>query len=80
MGVTQKTHKQIEQRKIFYKVYILERVCSSFLLSMGQGVLIPVLPIFARDTFQSGDLLVGFAIAARHFGTMGFDVPAGILI
>ena len=52
----------------------------SFLLSMGQGVLIPVLPIFARDTFQSGDLLVGFAIAARHFGTMGFDVPAGILI
>ena len=47
---------------------------------MGQGVLIPVLPIFARDTFQSGDLLVGFAIAARHFGTMGFDVPAGILI
>ena len=26
--VTQKTHKQIEQRKIFYKVYILERVCS----------------------------------------------------
>ena len=38
------------------------------------------LPIFARDTFQSGDLLVGFAIAARHFGTMGFDVPAGILI
>ena len=47
---------------------------------MGQGILIPVLPIFARDTFQSGDLLVGLAIAARHFGTMGFDVPAGILI
>ena len=47
---------------------------------MGQGILIPVLPIFARDTFGSGDLLVGFAVAARHFGTMGFDVPAGILI
>ena len=52
----------------------------SFLLSMGQGLLIPVLPIFARDTFGSGDLLVGFLIAARHFGTMGFDVPAGILV
>ncbi|MEC9099585.1 MAG: MFS transporter [Chloroflexota bacterium] len=62
-------------RSIFWSVY-----APSFLLSMGQGVLIPVLPIFARDTFQSGDLLVGFAIAARHFGTMGFDVPAGILI
>jgi len=62
-------------KSIFWSVY-----APSFLLSMGQGVLIPVLPIFARDTFQSGDLLVGFAIAARHFGTMGFDVPAGILI
>ena len=47
---------------------------------MGQGLLIPVLPIFARDTFQSGDLLIGFLIAARHFGTMGFDVPAGLLV
>ena len=47
---------------------------------MGQGLLIPVLPIYARDTFQSGDLLVGIAIAARHFGTMGFDIPAGMLI
>ena len=62
-------------KSIIWSVY-----APSFLLSMGQGVLIPVLPIFARDTFQSGDLLVGFAIAARHFGTMGFDVPAGILI
>ncbi|MED5284022.1 MAG: MFS transporter [Chloroflexota bacterium] len=62
-------------KSIFWSVY-----APSFLLSMGQGILIPVLPIFARDTFQSGDLLVGFAIAARHFGTMGFDVPAGILI
>tara|TARA_B110001454_G_scaffold38501_1_gene37937 strand:- start:8428 stop:9627 length:1200 start_codon:yes stop_codon:yes gene_type:complete len=52
----------------------------SFLLSMGQGLLIPVLPIYARDTFHSGDLLVGMAIAARHFGTMGFDIPAGMLI
>ncbi|MED5236937.1 MAG: MFS transporter [Chloroflexota bacterium] len=67
--------KKFSIKSIFWSVY-----APSFLLSMGQGVLIPVLPIFARDTFQSGDLLVGFAIAARHFGTMGFDVPAGILI
>ncbi|MEC7837520.1 MAG: MFS transporter [Chloroflexota bacterium] len=67
--------KSFSIKSIFWSVY-----APSFLLSMGQGVLIPVLPIFARDTFQSGDLLVGFAIAARHFGTMGFDVPAGILI
>ena len=62
-------------KSIIWSVY-----APSFLLSMGQGLLIPVLPIFARDTFQSGDLLIGFLIAARHFGTMGFDVPAGLLV
>ena len=47
---------------------------------MGQGLLLPVLPLYARETFGAGDLLVGLAVAARHFGTMGFDVPAGVLI
>ena len=70
----------MNKEKFSIKSIIWSVYAPSFLLSMGQGVLIPVLPIFARDTFQSGDLLVGFAIAARHFGTMGFDVPAGILI
>ena len=52
----------------------------SFLLAMGQGLLLPVLPLYARETFGAGDLLVGLAVSARHFGTMGFDVPAGVLI
>ena len=47
---------------------------------MGQGLLLPVLPLYARETFGAGDLLVGLAVSASHFGTMGFDVPAGVLI
>jgi|TARA_B100001094_G_scaffold41541_1_gene36225 MFS family permease len=70
----------LNKEKFSIKSIIWSVYAPSFLLSMGQGILIPVLPIFARDTFGSGDLLVGFAVAARHFGTMGFDVPAGILI
>ena len=80
MGLHKKLINKLNKEKFSIKSIFWSVYAPSFLLSMGQGVLIPVLPIFARDTFQSGDLLVGFAIAARHFGTMGFDVPAGILI
>lgn len=52
----------------------------SFLLSFGQGVLIPVLPIFARDELYATDALVGLAVGAKHIGTLSCDVPAGILV
>ena len=80
MGLHKKLINKLNKEKFSIKSIFWSVYAPSFLLSMGQGVLFPVLPIFARDTFQSGDLIVGFAIAARHFGTMGFDVPAGILI
>ena len=80
MGLYKKLINKLNKEKFSIKSIFWSVYAPSFLLSMGQGILIPVLPIFARDTFQSGDLLVGFAIAARHFGTIGFDVPAGILI
>jgi MFS family permease len=52
----------------------------SFLLSMGQGILIPVLPGFAKQEMAAAIGLVGVIIAARHIGTMIFDVPAGIMV
>ncbi|MDA1279485.1 MAG: MFS transporter [Chloroflexi bacterium] len=52
----------------------------SFLLSLGQGILIPVLPGFAKEEMAASVALVGLVIAARHIGTMAFDVPAGILV
>ena len=62
-------------RSIVWSVYV-----PSFLLSMGQGILIPVLPGFAKEEMAATAALVGVAGAARHFGTMAFDVPAGILV
>jgi len=47
---------------------------------MGQGILIPVLPGFAKEELAATIGLVGLVIAARHLGTMAFDVPAGILV
>ncbi len=52
----------------------------SFLLAFGQGLLIPVLPIFARDELFATDAMVGLTVGARHIGTLAFDVPAGILV
>jgi MFS family permease len=52
----------------------------SFLLSVGQGILIPVLPGFAKQEMAATIGLIGVVIAARHIGTMIFDVPAGILV
>ncbi len=52
----------------------------SFLLAFGQGVLLPVLPIFAKDELGASVAMVGVAVAARELGTMAFDVPAGLLV
>ena len=62
-------------RSLVWSVY-----APSFLLSVGQGILIPVLPGFAKEEMAATIGLVGLVIAARHIGTMIFDVPAGILV
>ena len=46
---------------------------------MGQSIVIPTLPGFAREILGSTDALIGLAIGARHLGMMGLDVPAGVL-
>lgn len=52
----------------------------AFLLAVGQGVLIPVLPVYAKDEFLATEVLIGLAVGAKHLGTLAFDVPAGILV
>ena len=52
----------------------------TFLLAIGQGVLIPVLPIFAKDELFATDVMIGLAVGAKYIGTLMFDVPAGILV
>ena len=62
-------------RSLIWSVY-----APSFLLSFGQGILIPVLPGFAKEEMAASIGLIGLVIAARYIGTMIFDVPAGILV
>lgn len=61
-------------RSLFASVYL-----PAFLFAVGQGAVIPVLPLYALELGAS----VGFAgvlVALRGIGTMVFDIPAGILV
>lgn len=51
----------------------------SFLLQVGVGMLIPVLPTFIEE-MGLGVGLVGLGVSGVLIGTMLFDVPAGLLV
>ncbi len=51
----------------------------TFLLSFGQGLLVPTLPYFAKG-FGVAESLIGFAVAAAAIGTLIADVPVGIVL
>jgi len=51
----------------------------SLLFAIGQGAAIPMLPLLALDLGLSVPL-AGAIVAARAFGTLLFDVPAGVLV
>lgn len=62
-------------RSLVWSVY-----APSFLLTLGQGLLVPILPLFAKDEFDASAAVIAFLVTARPLGTMIFDVPAGILV
>ena len=51
----------------------------SFLLSLGQGILVPTLPLFAYS-FGVSFTLVTLAIGVQGFGTLVASVPSGFLL
>ena len=51
----------------------------SFLLAIGSGLLLPVLPRFASD-LGAGMGFIGLTIAAVGIGNMAGDLPAGMLV
>ncbi|MEX2375284.1 MAG: MFS transporter [Dehalococcoidia bacterium] len=51
----------------------------TFLFSLGQGAIIPVIPLFATD-LGSTVAFAALAVGLRGFGTMLFDVPAGLMV
>ena len=51
----------------------------SFIFSVGQGAVVPIVALAARDIGASM-AVAGVAVALRGVGTMVFDVPAGKLV
>jgi MFS family permease len=51
----------------------------TLLFAIGQGAVIPVIPLLARDLGASV-AVASLVVALRGFGTMGFDIPAGLLV
>jgi MFS family permease len=51
----------------------------AFLFAVGQGAVIPIVALVARDLGASIPV-AGAIVAARGIGTMAFDVPAGALV
>ena len=62
------------QPPLFLQVYL-----PTFILAFCHGMLIPVLPIYAR-TFEASYTLIGIILASDGIGTLLGDLPAGILI
>lgn len=51
----------------------------SLLFAIGQGAVIPIIPLLAREVGASV-AAAGLVVALRGIGTMSFDVPAGSLV
>ncbi|MEX2447015.1 MAG: MFS transporter [Dehalococcoidia bacterium] len=58
---------------------ILTAFLPTLLFSIGQGAVIPILPLFATELGASV-AVAGLIVAIRGFGTAAFDVPAGTLV
>lgn len=51
----------------------------TFFFAVGQGAVIPAIPLFAKDLGGSV-ALAGLVVGLRGLGTMAFDVPAGVMV
>lgn len=51
----------------------------TFLFAIGQGAVIPILPLFALELGASV-AVAGGMVALRGLGTMAFDIPSGMLV
>lgn len=57
---------------------ILSFYLPALMATVGQGLLVPILPLYAAD-FEIGYLLIGLVLAGEGLGTLIADVPTGLL-
>ncbi len=74
MSAATKAIRQFANNPLVMSLYV-----PSFLWSFGVTMLIPVLPIYAREFTQSYGL-IGFMLAMDGFGRLAGDLPAGMVL
>lgn len=67
------------ERQITRKDMVLPVYVPTFLLSFGQGLIVPTLPVYAKE-FGVSFGLASLAVAAAGLGTLVADVPSGIAL
>jgi MFS family permease len=67
-------HEPLSIRQLILPLYL-----PTFILSISQSSMMPILPIFA-DNFQAGYGWVGVVLAGQGLGTLIGDVPAGMIL
>ena len=66
--------RALTQNPLVLPVYL-----PTFILSFGQGILLPILPVFAKS-FGVSYAWIGWALAGESIGTLVGDLPAGLLM
>lgn len=52
----------------------------TFLLAFGQGMTVPILPLYVQQGFEDSFSLISLVVAAAGIGTVVADVPSGMLL
>lgn len=73
-GMSSDEPRPFQIRSLGLSVYL-----PTFLFAVGQGALIPILPLYATDLGASV-AIASLIVALRNYGTMFFDVPAGLMV
>jgi len=67
-------HRTFKLASLIPSVYL-----PTFLFSVGQGAVLPIIPLFARELGASV-AAAGFVFAMSGLGTMLFDLPSGVIV
>ncbi|MQG39989.1 MAG: MFS transporter [SAR202 cluster bacterium] len=65
---------KIYTKSLIYSVYV-----SGFIIQLGLGMLVPILPTFISD-LEVGIALVGLGVSGILIGNTIFDIPSGLLV
>ncbi len=60
------------------RALILSFYAPALMVTLGQGLLVPILPLYAAD-FEISYVLIGLVLAGEGLGTLIADVPTGMM-